>query len=100
MELFRNGLKMTASCNEISYSGLCADDCVNLYNKTLINLINQHCPLFEKTFQLDCSRPQWFKSNLRQLKRKKENWKELLRNILVKKIGRFFSKCEICTILS
>ena len=71
MELFRNDLKMTALCNEISYSGLCADDCLNLYNRTLINLINQHCPLFEKTFQLDFSRPLWFKSYLRQLKRKK-----------------------------
>ena len=66
MELFRNDLKMTALCNEISYSGLCDDDCLNLYNRTLINLINQHCPL------LDCNRPQWFKSNLRQLKRKKK----------------------------
>ena len=55
MELFCNALKMTALCNEISYSGLYADDCLNLYNRTLINLINQHCPLFEKTFQLDCS---------------------------------------------
>ena len=62
---------MTALCNEISYSGLCADDCLNLYNRTLINLIDQHRPLFKKTFLLDCSRPQWFKSNLRQLKRKK-----------------------------
>ena len=53
MELFCNDLKMTA--NEITYSGLCADDCLNLYNRTSINLINQHCPLFEKTFQLDCS---------------------------------------------
>ena len=84
MELFRNDLKMTALCNEISYSGLCADDCLNLYNRTLINLINQNCPLFEKTFQLDCSRPQWFKSFKKylQLKGKKEKWKKLLRNIL------------------
>ena len=46
MELFCNDLKMTALCNEISYSGLCADDCLNLYNRTLINLISQHYPLF------------------------------------------------------
>ena len=70
MELFHNNLKMTALCNGISYSGLCADDCLNLYNRTLINLINQHCPFFEKTFQLDCSQPQWFKSSFKTTKKK------------------------------
>ena len=57
--------------NQKEFSHLCGNDSVLLYNCTLINILNKHCPLIEKRYDTSRQTSPWYNLELQKLKQER-----------------------------
>ena len=56
------------------YMHASADESVAMYNKTLSNLLNKHCPLVRKIYTTNRQKSPWYNSELQKLKQKRRKY--------------------------
>ena len=70
-EKFISDLKLTSLLNHNEFSILSAEEAVDLYNNTLKELFERHCPAVLKRYKPKNYKSEWFNGNLQKIKQNK-----------------------------
>ena len=74
-------VELSNLCKPEFFTKLSPFECTELYNKTMSNLYDHHCPIVVRRYRQDKIRPPWYNSELQKMKQNKRRMERKFKKI-------------------